>query len=199
MYAAVGVHPHEAGTTPTDTLERLRELLTHPKVVAVGEIGLDYYYDNTVRPVQRDWFIKQMELARDTGYPVVIHDRDAHAEVFDILKAFPGVKGIIHCYSGSVEMARELLKLGYYISFGGVVTFKNAKKCHEVVKEIPLPRLLVETDAPYLAPAPHRGERNESSYLPYIVDAIAAIKGIGGEEIVRHTARNARELFKIIE
>ncbi|MHC1696232.1 MAG: TatD family hydrolase [Eubacteriales bacterium] len=197
IYASVGVHPHEAGTTPEDTLERLRGLLRHPKVVAVGEIGLDYYYDNTVRPVQREWFKKQMELARDTGYPVVIHDRDAHAEVYDILKSFPEVRGVVHCYSGSAEMARELLKLGYYIAFGGVVTFKNAKKSHEALMEVPLERLLIETDAPYLAPTPHRGERNDSSLLPYIVDAIAGVKGVSGDEIVWRTAQNTSELFGI--
>ena len=197
IHAAVGVHPHDVYDTPEDTIEQLAELLERPKVVAVGEIGLDYHYENTIREAQQDWFRRQMRLAADTDYPVVIHDRDAHQDSLNITREFPCVKGVYHCYAGSAEMAQELIKLGYYISFTGVITFKNARKTLDVLSTIPMDRLLVETDCPYLAPEPFRGKRNDSSYLPYTIQTIAEVKGISEEEVIRITSDNAKVLFGI--
>ena len=196
IYAAVGVHPHDTGKTPGNTLALLADLLKNKKVVAVGEIGLDFYRDFSDRDTQRAWFKKQMDFAADVKYPAVIHDRDAHGECLETAKKYRGtVKGVFHCFAGSVEMARELVKLDYMMSFGGVATFANAKTCREVLKELPLDYILLETDCPYLAPHPHRGERNDSRYLSLIARKIAEIKNITPEEVIGKTGENAERCF----
>lgn len=198
IYASVGVHPHETEGTPDNTLDILADLLKNKKVVAVGEIGLDFYRDFSDRDSQRYWFKKQMDFAADVKYPAVIHDRDAHGECLEMVKKYKGtVKGIFHCFAGSIEMARELVKLDYMASFGGVATFENAKTCRDVIKELPLDYILLETDCPYLAPHPHRGKRNNSSYLPVIARKIAEIKNIETEEVMLKTGENAKRCFNI--
>jgi len=202
IYAAVGVHPHDASILDETTLAKLKELARHPKVVAIGEIGLDYYRNLSPRDVQRRVFRLQLKLALDVGKPVIIHDRDAHREVLEILKevaqkADGRLTGVMHCFSGSPEMAREVLKLGFRISVAGPVTFKNARKLPQIVRELPLDRLLIETDCPYLAPHPYRGKRNEPAYVRLVAEAIAAIKGMPVEEIARATLQNALRLFGI--
>ncbi|NMM61613.1 TatD family hydrolase [Clostridium sp. P21] len=199
FYAAVGIHPEYADKLTEKTIFELKQLAKNIKVKAIGEIGLDYYYEeNPDREIQRNAFIKQIELARELKLPVIIHDRDAHKDTLDIIKSFPEVKGEIHCFSGSVEFARECLKLGYYIGFTGVVTFKNAKKVIDVVKEIPLDRILVETDCPYMAPVPFRGKRNRSEYIACIIEKIAEIKGISSEEVSSKTISNIQRLLNIV-
>ena len=199
MYAAVGVHPSDIGDLNEESFAWLREQTKHPKTVAIGEIGLDYYWDKEpeVQEQQRVWFCRQLALAKECGLPVIIHSRDAAEDTMDIMRdaAKQGIPGVIHCYSYSPEMAKEFIKLGYYIGVGGVVTFKNAKKLKETVQQIPLERILLETDCPYMAPEPHRGERNDSSYIPYVVEKIAELKGITTEEVERVTYRNAETLF----
>jgi len=198
IYAAVGVHPEYAYEVNDEIVSELRSLTGFSKVKAIGEIGLDYYHDeNPDREIQKVAFRRQMELARELKLPVVIHDRDAHMDTLDILKEFPEVIGTIHCFSGSVEFARECLKLGYYIGFTGVITFKNAKKIVEVARELPMDRILVETDCPYMAPVPNRGKRNESDYIKYIIDKIAEIKGKSIAEIEEATIYNIKQLLKI--
>ncbi|KOA18939.1 putative deoxyribonuclease YcfH [Clostridium homopropionicum DSM 5847] len=198
FYAAVGIHPENADELTEEAYEEIKNMASNPKVKAIGEIGLDYYWEeNPPKDVQKSAFRKQMELARELNLPVVIHDREAHKDTLDIIKEFPEVTGVLHCFSGSVEFARECLKLGYYIGFTGVVTFKNAKKALEVVKEIPLDRLLVETDCPYMAPTPYRGKRNRSEYIKYIIDKISEIKGIPVHELEYITINNAKNLLKI--
>ena len=197
IYSAVGWHPHDAKTFSKESEGFLRQWCALPKVRAIGEIGLDYYYDLSERDVQREVFIRQMELARELKMPVVIHDRDAHAECMEIIKRFPEVKGEFHCYSGSAEMAREILNLGWYLGFTGAITFKNARKALEVIEMCPNDRMLIETDCPYLAPVPHRGKRNDSRNLPYIAQVIAEIKGISTEEVAEMTNRNGRRFFNI--
>ncbi|MCL2159766.1 MAG: TatD family hydrolase, partial [Oscillospiraceae bacterium] len=178
--------------------EILAELLKEKKVLAIGEIGLDFYRDLSDRDSQRHWFKKQMDFAADTKYPVVIHDREAHGECLDMAKAYRGaVKGVFHCYSGSLEMALELIKIGYMMSFGGVVTFSNAKNCQKVICGLPLEHILLETDCPYLAPHPHRGKRNDSGYLPLIAQSIAELKNIGPEELMERTGENAARCFNM--
>ena len=166
-------------------------------VVAIGEIGLDYYYDNSPREVQKEWFKKQIELANELKLPIIIHDRDAHQDTFEIIKSTksPEIGCVLHCYSGNVELAIEYVKMGFYIGVGGVVTFKNAKKLKETVEAIPLERILLETDCPYMAPEPYRGKRNSSLYLTYVRDKIAEIKGVSPEEVEKITEENARRLF----
>lgn len=199
VYAAVGVHPSDIGDLNEETFGWLAEQTKHPKTVAIGEIGLDYYWDKEpeVQMRQREWFRRQLLLARECNLPVIIHSRDAAEDTVQIMKeaAMDGIRGVIHCYSYSPEMAREFVKMGYYIGVGGVVTFKNAKKLKETVQEIPLERILLETDCPYMAPEPHRGSRNDSSNLPYVAEKIAELKGITVEEVERVTYRNAEELF----
>lgn len=199
IYAAVGVHPHDVKDMDESTLEIIKSLAKRDKVVAIGEIGLDYYYDNSPREDQRKWFKRQLELAKELGLPVIIHSRDAQQETFDIIKeAQDGrLRGVMHCYSGSKEMANEYIKLGFYISIAGPVTFKNARVVKEVAKEVPLDKLLVETDSPYLAPEPHRGKRNEPSFVKFVAGTIAEIKGISFEELAKATNRNTKELFGI--
>lgn len=199
IYAAVGVHPHDVKHMDGDTIEVLRALTNREKVVAIGEIGLDFYYDNSPRDDQRKWFKEQIKLAKEVNLPIIIHDRDAHGEVFDILKEnkVGDIGCVMHCYSGSVELAREYVKMGVYISLAGPVTFKNARKTYEVAKEIPLEWLLVETDSPYLTPMPYRGKRNEPAYVKFVAEKIAEAKQISLEEVVRKTTLNTKKLFRI--
>lgn len=195
IYAAVGVHPHELYDMSSQTIDKLRKLSEHKKVVAIGEIGLDYYYDTHPREFQRFWFIQQLRLAEETGLPVVIHSREASQDTFDIIERSKVRRGSIHCYSGSAEMAKEYVKMGFHIGVGGVVTFPNAKKLVEVVEVIPLESILIETDCPYLSPAPNRGKRNDSRNLKYVVDKIAEIKGVTSEKVAEITKNNAETLF----
>lgn len=200
IYAVIGVHPHDAQDVLEDYLDQLRELSKEEKVLAIGEIGLDFYYDNSPRETQRKVFKEQIGLAKELNLPVVIHTRDADQETFEIIKEAVGdggLRGVMHCYSGSVEMAREYLKLGFYISLGGPVTFKKARVPKEVAKAVPLNRLFIETDCPYLTPEPFRGRRNEPKYVAYTAETIAEIKGISIEELAEVTSRNVRELFNI--
>ncbi len=199
IYAAVGVHPHDAKTLDDNLLGLIKSLAKKECVRAIGEIGLDFYYDNSPRDIQRHWFRKQIQMAKEVGKPIIIHDRDAHKEVFDILNdedAFDnGV--LMHCYSASAEMAKQYVKKGAYISLGGPVTFKNAKKAHEVAKMVSLDHLMIETDSPYLTPEPYRGKRNESAYVKYVAQRIADLKGISVELLSEKTTENAKRFFDI--
>lgn len=197
VFAAVGVHPHEAEHMKEEDLEQLKTWFSHEKVVALGEIGLDYYYDHSPREVQRYWFDRQMKLAEECDMPVVIHNRDAHADTMEILKRYPKVQGVLHCYSGSAQMAQELIKMGWYLAFGGSCTFKNAKVLPEVIAQIPQDRFLIETDCPYLAPVPHRGERNHSGLLIHVAEKIGEIRRWTVEEVARISCENARKLFRM--
>lgn len=195
LWAAVGIHPQEAACVTADDLTVIEQLAADEKAVAIGEIGLDYHYEEICpRAVQQHWFAQQLELANRLSLPVVVHDREAHEDTLRFLKQYRPA-GVVHCFSGSVEMARELLALGLYIGIGGVVTFKNARKTVEVAATIPLDRLLLETDAPYLAPVPHRGKRCDSSLIRHTADTIAALRGISTEELLDITARNAARLY----
>ena len=197
MFTTVGVHPHSIATLTEEDLKKLKLYAKNNKVVAVGEIGLDYFYNFAPRDIQKYWFEKQLDMAKELNLPVVIHSRDACQECLDIIKASNIRKGVIHCFSSSVEIAREYVKLGFHLGIGGVVTFKNSKKLVEVVSETPLQHLLIETDSPYLAPVPNRGERNDSSNLKYIVQKIADIKNISIDEVANATLKNGKELFNI--
>jgi TatD DNase family protein len=199
IYAAVGVHPHDTETMDDMMLQLLKGLAKKPKVRAIGEIGLDFYYDNSPRDIQRKWFRQQIKLAKEVNLPIIIHDRDANNEVMNILKeekAFDtGV--LMHCYSGSPELAKQYIRKGAYISIAGPITFKNARKAVQVVEAIPMEYLMIETDSPYLTPHPYRGKRNESSYVRYVAEKIAEIKGISIEEVAEKTAENAKRYFSI--
>lgn len=197
VYAAVGVHPHDAKSMDGGTIGRLEEMLHQPKAVAVGEIGLDYHYDLSPRDVQKARFAEQLELARHVSLPVVIHEREAVQDVLDILAAFPGVTGVFHCYSGSWETAKRLLDKGWYLSFNGVITFKNARRAAEVIRQMPKDRLMLETDCPYLAPEPFRGRRNSSLYLYKTAEKAAELLGLSFEEIAGLTWENGRRFFGI--
>ena len=197
IYAAVGVHPHDAENMKDSDLLTLKEMSKHKKVVAIGEIGLDYYYDFSPKEAQRKWFIEQLKLAKQLDLPVIIHSRDACQETFEIIRESGVKNGVIHCFSGSKEMAQEYVKRGFYIGIGGSLTFKNAKKTVEVVETISLDNIVIETDAPYLTPVPHRGKRNDSSYLSYVVEKIAEIKNTSAEDVARITMKNAKDLFGI--
>ncbi len=202
MYTAAGIHPYDASFLLSDMEKELSEiesLIKNPenKCVALGEIGLDYHYDGYDEVKEKRYFESQMSLAERLSVPVIIHDRDAHADTLEILKKFPSVRGIMHSYSGSVEMAKELIEMGYYISFSGTLTFKNARKTPEVALSVPRERVLIETDAPYLAPAPHRGKINHSGYLEYTNARLAELWGISPEECAKITDENARRLFGI--
>jgi len=199
MYAAVGLHPDEVGDLDDERFEFLKSQCQKEKVVAVGEIGLDYYWDNESHDVQKQWFVRQLDLARELSLPVIIHSRDAAEDTLKIMKEHAqGLQGVIHCFSYSKELAEEYVKMGFHIGIGGVVTFKNGKKLKEVAEVVPLERILLETDCPYLAPEPYRGKRNSSLYIPHIAQAIADIKAISYEEVVVQTERNAKMLFDII-
>ena len=197
IYGSVGVHPDHVGELSEEKIQWMKELAGREKIVAVGEIGLDHYWDTESDEVQRKWFIRQLELAKEVNLPVIIHSREASQETFDIMKEHHAgsTGGVIHCYSGSKEMAAEYLKMGYYIGIGGVVTFKNARKLKETAEAVPLSSILLETDSPYLAPVPNRGKRNSSLNLPYVAQEIAQIKGITAEEVIETTNRNAKKLF----
>lgn len=195
IYAAVGVHPHDAENMKESDLDEIRQMSNHKKVVAIGEIGLDFYYDNSPRDVQRYWFKRQLEIVKELNKPVIIHSRDASQETFDIIKESGVKKGVIHCYSGSAQMAMDYVKMGFYIGVGGVVTFSNAKKLVEVVETIQLEQILIETDSPYLSPIPNRGKRNDSRNLQFVVEKIAKIKDISPEKVANITKLNAKQLF----
>lgn len=198
MYGMIGVHPDEIGELNEENFARMEELVSEPKIVAVGEIGLDYYWDKESHEQQKEWFIRQLNLARTKNLPVNIHSREAAADTFGVLKEYgQGMKAIIHCYSYSKEMALEYVKMGYLIGVGGVVTFNNAKKLKEVVQAVPIEQIVLETDCPYLAPTPYRGKRNSSLYLPYVVEAIAELKGMTTEEVIGKTEENARRFYGI--
>ncbi len=200
VYAAVGIHPENINESWNNDLSVIQELAqTEPKVRAIGEIGLDYYWekDEHARARQQVVFARQMELARELNMPVIVHDRDAHGDCMEITRRYPEVRGVYHCYAGSVEMARELLRLGYYLSFTGVITFKNARRAIEVIREVPIDRLMIETDAPYMAPEPFRGRRNSSLYVYRMAETIAEIKGMSVEEVERITTENGKRLFAI--
>lgn len=198
FYAAVGIHPENADEFNEEVIKEIREYIKYEKVKAIGEIGLDYYWEeNPSREVQKEVFRAQMKLADELNLPVIIHDRDAHGDTLEIMKEFPNVIGVVHCFSGSVEFAKECIKLGYYIGFTGVLTFKNAKKLVDVCREIPVDRMLVETDCPFMAPVPFRGKRNKSDYIEYIIDKMSEIRGISGEEMNEVLLNNKRNLFKI--
>ena len=199
VYAAVGVHPDEVGELDEEKFTKLREWTTHEKVKAVGEIGLDYYWDKEKHDLQKHWFMRQMELASEVKLPMIVHSREAAKDTLDmVIAAKPlNLSGIIHCYSYSVEQAREYLNMGYYIGIGGVVTFKNAKKLKEVAEYTPLSQIVLETDCPYLAPTPFRGKRNDSSKIAYVAEELAAIKQAPVEEVIHITNENGRRLYNI--
>lgn len=195
FYAAVGFHPENLENIPADYLDRVAELTKHPKVVAVGETGLDYHWD-IEKPLQQRVFEEQIRLSLDLNMPIIVHDREAHGDVFELLRKYKP-KALVHCFSGSVELMREAVRLGSYISLGGVVTFKNARHSVEVAAEIPLDRLLLETDAPYMAPVPFRGKRCDSSMIVYAAEKIAALRRVGVQELLDITADNARKFYEI--
>ncbi|MDD4771994.1 MAG: TatD family hydrolase [Eubacteriales bacterium] len=199
FYASVGIHPHDTAQIIDEnkTLDILRRQLTHEKVAAVGEIGLDYHYDFSDRGTQMKWFRLQMELAAEADYPVIVHNREAHGPCMDMVRAFPTVKGIFHSFSGSAETAAELIKRDWYISFSGVVTFKNANRILDVVRSVPAQNMLIETDCPYLAPHPMRGKLNRSDYLCYTAAVIAEAKGMTAEELCEITLNNAKRIYRI--
>ncbi|MBQ6116843.1 MAG: TatD family hydrolase [Oscillospiraceae bacterium] len=198
VYAAVGIHPENCGDFVPAQMEEIRALAQSPKVVAVGEIGLDYYWpENPPRELQQEVLRRHMALAQELALPVIIHDREAHADCLAIVREFPAVRGVFHCFSGSAEMARELLKRGWMLSFNGAITFKNARKAPEVIAEIPLDRLMIETDAPYLTPTPFRGRRNDSTYVHLVAERIAQIKGLSPEAVEQITWENGKRFFGI--
>ena len=198
VYATVGSHPDSADEVNEAVLEEYRMLCKqNPKVKAIGEIGLDYYYEDIPREVQKKAFVMQLELARELGLPVVVHERDAHQDGMDIVRSFRDVTGVFHCYSGSAEMARQLVERGWYIGFTGVLTFKNARKAVEVASSIPLERIVLETDCPYMAPTPFRGKRNDPGYLYRMAEKLAEIRGVTVEEIHRITTENGKKLYRI--
>ncbi len=201
IYAAVGVHPHDAKAVDEDTIEALRELSKAPKVVAIGEIGLDYHYDNSPRDTQKKWFRRQIKLAKELDLPIIVHDREATKDTLDIItEEHDGkLRGVIHCFSSSVEVAEQYIKLGFFISLGGPVTFKNAKMPKMVATEVPLESLLIETDSPYLAPVPFRGKRNDPTKVRYVAETIANLKEISYERLVEATNKNTKRLFNITE
>ena len=199
VYGAVGIHPDDVGNLTEEDMKELRSYCDRDKVIAIGEIGLDYYWNKENHEIQKKWFVRQMDLAKETGLPIIVHSRDAAKDTLDIMKAERAdhLRGVIHCYSYCKEHAREYMNMGYYLGVGGVVTFKNGKRLKEVVEYAPLDYLLLETDSPYLAPEPYRGKRNCSVYLTYVAQTIAQIKGVSYETVVETTRKNAEKLFKI--
>ena len=197
LYASVGSHPDSADEVNEDVIEEYRQLCRHEKVKAIGEIGLDYYYEDIPREIQKNAFRMQMALAQEVDLPVIIHEREAHDDGMRIVKEFPKVKGVFHCYSGSAEMARQLVNMGWYIGFTGVLTFKNARKAVETAASIPLDRIVLETDCPFMAPEPFRGKRNDPGYLPKMAEKLAEIRGISVEEAIAVTTENAKRLYRI--
>ncbi len=200
VYGTIGMHPHDVRVMNNAMMDEIKKYLEHEKMLALGEIGLDYHYDLSPREDQRKWFAEQLDLAKQLGYPVVLHIREAFGDCMDILRAHrDGLRGVMHCYSGSVETAYECLDLGLKFSFGGAVTFKNAKKPIEVVSALPLDSIMLETDCPYMTPVPHRGERNDPSFIHFTCEKIAEIKGIDPEEMAQITYDNAVRAFGIKE
>ena len=197
IYGAAGVHPSELEEMDDEKLAVIEKALENPKIVAVGEIGLDYHYEDTDKPLQKEWFVKQIELAKRTGYPIIVHSRDAAADTLDIIRAEDAHDGVIHCFAYEKEMAKIYMDRGFYIGVGGVVTYKNSRKLKEVVEYMPLERMLLETDCPYLSPEPERGRRNDSSKLTFVVDKIAEIKGVDPETVIRITCENAKRMYRI--
>ena len=198
MYASVGSHPDSADEVNEEVLEEYRKLCKlNDKVKAIGEIGLDYHYEDIPRDIQKKAFRMQMALAQELNMPVIVHEREAHEDGMCIVKEFPKVKGVFHCYSGSPEMARQLVDMGWYIGFTGVLTFKNARKAVETAATIPLERIVLETDCPYMAPEPHRGRRNDPGYLCHMAQKLAEIRGISVEEAIRATTENGKRLYRI--
>ncbi len=199
IYCAVGVHPSDCAELNDDNLQKLKQLCDHKKCVAVGEIGLDYYWPEPDHELQKLWFRKQLNLAREVKKPVVIHSRDAAQDTLSIMKEenAQDIGGVVHCFSYSKEVARTCVEMGFYIGIGGVLTFKNGKKLKEVAEDTPMERILLETDSPYLSPEPNRGKRNSSLNLPYVVRALSEIKGISEEEVIRITEDNARRMYRL--
>ena len=197
IYASVGSHPDSAGEVCEELMQTYLEMSKHSKVKAIGEIGLDYYYEGFDREIQIKAFEMQMELARQAQLPVIVHERDAHGDGMDIVRKFPDVTGVFHCYSGAAEMARQLVDLGWYIGFTGVLTFKNARKAVETAASIPLERILLETDCPYMSPEPFRGKRNDPGRLIHMAQKLADIRGLSVEEIIAITTENAKRLYRI--
>ena len=201
LYFSVGFHPNDTGAAREygvePSLDLLRSYLKDEKCVAIGEIGLDYHWDDVSREVQKEWLALQLDLAVETGYPVIIHDREAHGDIMDILRSYKGVTGILHSFSGSPEMAAELVKMGWYISFSGVLTFKNAARLPEVARMVPTDRMLLETDCPYLAPHPKRGERNSSLLMRYTAMKLAEIKGLSYGQVCALTTENAKRIYRL--
>lgn len=197
VYAAVGLHPEELDKYSPESFEEICSMTRHPKCVAIGEIGLDYYWDASHKEEQKELFRRQIELAMELDKPVIVHDREAHGDCLEIVRDYPGLRGVFHCYSGSAEMAKELLKLGWYLGFDGPVTYKNARKALEVLELCPMDRMLMETDSPYLSPVPMRGKRNDSSNLRYVVEKIAQVKGLSPGEAAAITLANGCRLFGI--
>ena len=197
LYASVGSHPDSADEVNEGVIEEYRKLCLHEKVKAIGEIGLDYHYEDIPREIQKNAFRMQMQLAKELDMPVIIHEREAHDDGMRIVREFPGVTGVFHCYSGSAEMARQLVNLGWYIGFTGVLTFKNAHKAVETAASIPLDRIVIETDCPFMAPVPYRGKRNDPGYLSLMAEKLAEIRGITPEEAAKITTENAKRLYRI--
>lgn len=197
VYASVGSHPDSADEVNAEVIEQYRKMAAHPKVRAIGEIGLDYYYETIPRDTQIQAFRMQMELARELNMPVIVHERNAHDDGMRVVKDFKGVTGVFHCYSGSAEMARQLVNMGWYIGFTGVLTFKNARKAVETAESIPLDRIVLETDCPFMAPEPFRGKRNDPGYLYRMAERLAEIRGMGVEEIHAITTENAKRLYRL--
>lgn len=196
VYAAVGIHPENCGDFVPEHMDALRRMAREPKVVAIGEIGLDYYWpENPPRDFQQQVFRAQLELALELDLPVIVHDREAHGDSLAIVKEYPALRGVFHCYSGSVEMAHELLRRGWYLGFDGPITYKNAAKAPEVIADCPAERILLETDSPYLAPVPNRGKRNDSRNLPFIAARVAEIKGMTIDQVAEVTLQNGKKLF----
>ena len=199
LYGSVGSHPDSADEVNEEVIEEYRKLCGHEKIKAIGEIGLDYYYEDIPRDIQKNAFRMQMQLAKELDMPVIVHEREAHDDGMRIVKEFPKVKGVFHCYSGSAEMARQLVNMGWYIGFTGVLTFKNARKAVETAASIPLDRIVIETDCPFMAPEPYRGKRNDPGYLPKMAEKLAEIRGISVEEAIAATTANAKRLYRIEE
>jgi len=197
IYAAVGVHPSDTKGLTDDDISLLEEMTRHEKVVAIGEIGLDYYWDEPEREIQKEWFLKQLLLAKKLNMPYIVHDRDAHADTLEIIKRCDYTNGVMHCFSGSAQMAQEVVKMGMYVSLSGTVTFKNAKAVKEVAKVVPIERLLIETDSPYLTPEPFRGQRNNTAYVKYTAEEIAKIRGLSFEDVARITMENGKRFYNI--
>ena len=197
VYASVGSHPDSADEVNEEVIEAYRQMASHSKVLAIGEIGLDYYYETIPREVQQKAFRMQMQLARELNMPVIVHERNAHDDGMRIVKEFKGVTGVFHCYSGSAEMARQLVDLGWYIGFTGVLTFKNARKAIETAESIPLERIVLETDCPFMAPEPFRGKRNDPGYLYRMAERLAEIRNLSVEEIWEITTANAKRLYRL--